>query len=397
MRMLLANGRLPSGRPGDVLIEGETIAAIGEPGSIENAEGAERRELGGALVAPAFVDGHIHLDKTFLGCPLIPHLPGGSVRERIDAERAARQSLSVPVETRAAALIRQIVALGTTRVRSHVDIDPQLGLSNLQAVLAVRDAFSNLIDIEIVAFPQSGVTSRPGMADLLDAALRNGADLIGGLDPAGIDGDIEGQLDIVFGLAARHGKGVDIHLHDPGPLGCFELRQIAARTAKAGLDGRVAVSHAFALGEVDESEFDRTAAALSAAGVNIMTSSPAPVPVPPIRRLNRAGVTVFAGSDNIRDAWSPYGNGDMLERAAIIGQRQEFLANEDIRLAFELVTRIPAAIVGVPDHAVAVSAIADLVVLDAPSIEEAVLLRSRRKLVLKRGRVVAENERLAGG
>ena len=396
MRTLLANARLASGRPGDVLIEGSTIAAVGDPGAFASAEAA-RRDLGGALIAPAFVDGHIHLDKTFLGCPLIPHVPGGSVRERIEAERAVRQSLDVPVTARAEALIRQIAAFGTTRVRSHVDIDPVLGLANLEAVLSVREAFRDLIDIEIVAFPQSGITSAPGVAELLDEALSNGADLIGGLDPAGIDGDVEGHLDVVFGLAARHGKGVDIHLHDPGPLGCFELRQIAARARRAGLEGQVAVSHAFALGEVGPDEFGRTVEALAAAGVAIMTSSPAPVPVPPIKRLNAAGVTVFAGSDNIRDAWSPYGNGDMLERAAIIGQRQDLVTNEDLRFVFDLVTRVTASIVGVANHVVAAGATADLVAIEATSIEEAVIGRAKRSLVMKRGVVVAENGRLVAG
>lgn len=396
MRTLLANTRLASGKPADVLIEGATIAAVGDPGEFETAEAA-RRDLGGALLAPAFVDGHIHLDKTFLGCPLVPHVPGGSVLQRIEAERAVRQSLAVPVTARAEALIRQIVAFGTTRVRSHVDIDPVLGLTNLEAVLSVREAFRDLIEIEIVAFPQSGITRAPGVAELLDEAVSNGADLIGGLDPAGIDGDVEGHLDVVFGLAERHGKGVDIHLHDPGPLGCFELRGIAARARRAGLEGRVAVSHAFALGEAAPEDFGRTAEALAAAGVRIMTSSPASVPVPPIKLLNAAGVTVFAGSDNIRDAWSPYGNGDMLERAAIIGQRQELLTNQELRFAFDLVTRVTAGIVGVPNHAVAAGATADLVAIEAASIEEAVIGRAKRSLVMKRGVVVAENGRLVAG
>lgn len=389
MPLLLADARLPSGKPADILIDGETIAALGDPGSIA-ASGAERRDLGGALVAPAFVDGHIHLDKTFLGLPLVPHVPGATVRERIEAERRIRQSLDAPVEARGGALIRQIVGFGTTRVRSHVDIDPVLGLANLEAVLRLKESFRGLIDIEIVAFPQSGVVSAPGVAALLDSALANGADLIGGLDPAGIDGDVEGQLGIVFGLAEKYGKGVDIHLHDPGPLGCFELRRIAARARAAGLEGRVAVSHAFALGDVGSDEFGRTAEALAGAGVAIMTASQSDVPVPPLKRLLAAGVTVFAGSDNIRDAWSPYGNGDMLERAQIMGQRQDLRTNEELRLAFDTVTRVNAAILGVGNHAVKVAATADLVVLDAPSVEEAVAGRARRRLVLKRGRIVAE-------
>ena len=159
---------------------------------------------------------------------------------------------------------------------------------------------------------------------------------MGGLDPAGVDDDVTGQLDAIFAVAERHGVGLDIHLHDPGPLGCFEIRQIAARTIAAGLSGRVVVSHAFALGAVDEAELGRAAEELARAVIAIMTNGPGPVPMPPVKRLVAAGVTVFAGSDNIRDAWSPYGSGDMLERAMLTGYRQGFLADADLVLAFQL-------------------------------------------------------------
>ena len=208
----------------------------------------ERIDLKGALLLPAFVDGHIHLDKTHWGAPRLPHVEGRSVRERIAAERVERHRVALPIEARASALIRTMIANGTTRVRSHIDIDNDVGLANLEAVLRVREAYRDWIDIELVAFPQSGVTTEKGAPDLMAAALGAGADLIGGLDPAGFDGDVKGQLDIVFGLAEKFGKGIDIHLHDGGETGASELRDIAERTIAAGMQGRVAVSHAFALG-----------------------------------------------------------------------------------------------------------------------------------------------------
>ncbi len=245
-----------------------------------------------------------------------------------------------------------------------------------------RDFARSLVDIQIVAFPQSGVIADPGTKDLLDQAIRDGADLVGGLDPAGIDNDVNGHRDAIFGIAERRGVGLDIHLHDPGPLGCFELRQIAARTSAAGLDGRVAVSHAFALGAVDEAEFGRTAEALARADVAIMTNGPGPVPMPPVQRLLAAGVRVFAGSDNIRDAWSPYGNGDMLERAMLIGYRQGLLADADLELAFNLSNRSSAAVLGLADHGLRIGALADLVAIPAGSIPEAVAAHPPRTLVL---------------
>jgi cytosine deaminase len=391
----LTNALLADGRRVDVGISEGRIATI-DPAGAASGAGGRTIDLAGALLVPGFVDGHLHLDKTLLGLPFQPHRPGATIAERIARERELRRELSSPVEDRARRLIDQIVAFGTTAVRSHVDIDPEVGLSGLHALLRVRET-TRAVDIQIVAFPQSGIMISPGVADLLDAAIAEGADLVGGLDPAGIDNDVEGHLSAIFGIAERHGVGLDIHLHDPGPLGCYELRQIAARAAAAGLAGKVAVSHAFALGGVDDGEFGRTAEALARADVAIMTNGPGPVPMPPARRLIAAGVRVFAGSDNIRDAWSPLGNGDMLERAMLIAYRQDFRSDADLELAFDLTTRASAQVLGFADHGIRVGAAADLVAMAAGSIAEAVVARPRRSLVMKRGRVVARDGVLSPG
>ena len=393
---ILANATLPDGRRADIHIRDGRVAAIAEAGAAP-PDGAQRIDLAGALLVPGMIDGHIHLDKTFVGLPFQPHRAGDTVAERIAREKELRRELRYPVEERAIRLIRQVVAHGTTALRSHVDVDAEVGLTGLHALLRVREAARDLVDIQIVAFPQSGIIADPGVADLLDQAVRDGADLIGGLDPAGIDDDVGGHLDAIFAIAQRHGVGLDIHLHDPGPLGCFELRQIAARALAAGLEGRVAVSHAFALGAVDDAELGRTVQALARADVAIMTNGPGPVPMPPVRRLVAAGVRVFAGSDNIRDAWSPYGEGDMLARAMLIGYRQGFLADADLALAFDLANSRGAEVLGHADHGMRVGAFADLVAIPAGSIPEAVAAHPPRAMVMKRGRVVARDGALTVG
>jgi cytosine deaminase len=386
--IVLANATFPDGKRADVHIDGDRIAAFARVGT-PSPDGAERIDLGDALLTPAMVDGHIHLDKTLLGLPFQAHRAGDTVAERIAREKELRREIRYSVENRARRLIGQVVAFGTTALRSHVDIDSEVGLAGLHALLRVRESSRDLIDIQIVAFPQSGVIADPGVADLLDQAIADGADLVGGLDPAGIDNDVNGHLDAIFAIAERRGVGLDIHLHDPGPLGCFELRQIAERTLAAGLNGRVAVSHAFALGAVDESEFGRTAEALARADVAVMTHGPGPVPMPPIKRLVAAGVRIFAGSDNIRDAWSPYGNGDMIERAMMIGYRQGLNADADLELAFGLCNSAAAQVLGLVGHGLRIGAAADLVAIPAGSIAEAVAAHPPRTLVIKRGRVVA--------
>ena len=394
----LAGALLDDGRRVDVRIADGRIAAIEPAGGGPTGGGPAGEtviDLGGRLLTPAFVDGHIHLDKTLLGLDWQPHLPGDSIAERIAAEKQLRAGLAVPLAARAARLIEQVVTFGTTRLRCHVDVDPTIGLSGLHALVELRERYRTLVDIELVAFPQSGILAAPGTAELLDAAVADGADLVGGLDPAGIDGDVDGHLDAVFAIAERRGAGIDIHLHDFGLLGSFELRQIAARTVAAGLQGRVAVSHAFALGTIDDDELAATANTLAAAGVAIMTNGPGTVTMPPVKRLMAHGVTVFAGSDNIRDAWSPYGNGDMLDRAMLIGYRAGFLADEELRLAFAMTTTIAAAVTGSPDHRLESGAPADLVALDAPHVPAAVVGRPAGRLVFKRGRLVARDGRPA--
>ncbi|MFE1954336.1 amidohydrolase family protein [Streptomyces sp. NPDC059524] len=382
----LLGATLPDGRTVDVRLRGGRVHSVEEhvPG---RTPAPDELPLHGALLLPAFVDGHAHLDKTFLGGPWQPHRETATLQEQIASERAARTGSPVPVVERAAALARRMVAHGTGHVRSHVDIDLETGLDHLHAVQTVREEFRDRLGIQIVAFPQSGVIAAPGGADLLGVALAEGADLIGGLDPAGFDQDAAGQLDIVFGLAERHGKGIDIHLHDGGESGTAQLRDIAARTAALGLGGHVAVSHAYALGDVDDTELDRTAKALAAAGVSIMTNGPRG-PLPPVLRLREHGVRVFGGSDNIRDTWWPYGTGDMLERATIIGLRSGLMTDAELHHAAALVTDEGATALGLADYGLTPGSRADLVAVAAGSVPEAVASHPRRVAVLHAGRVV---------
>lgn len=389
--MLFANATLADGSKHDIDVEGGRIAAI-LPISGQAAMGGDRLDLSGALILPPLVDGHIHLDKTLLGLPWVPNQAAGNrVADRIEAERKVRAARTVPEAETGANLVRQVVASGTLHMRSHVDIDNRLGLRNLHEILKVRERFRNLVTIQIVAFPQSGILRSPGTAELLDAAIAEGADLLGGLDPVGIDGDLDGHLDPIFAIAERRGVGIDIHLHDSGESGIAQLTAIAQRTETAGLNGSVAVSHAFALGSVPTDVAERTADLLAEAGVAIMSHGPGGAVMPPLKLLREHGVEVFGGSDNIRDAWSPFGNGDMLERAMMIGYRANFRHDEELALAFDMVTAAAARVLGIVPYGIEPGALADFVVVEAQTLAEAVATRPRRKLVIKAGRVVAED------
>jgi cytosine deaminase len=151
------------------------------------------------------------------------------------------------------------------------------------------------------------------------------------------------------------------------------------------------VSHAFALGSVPTDLAERTADLLAEAGVAIMSHGPGGATMPPLKLLHDHGVDVFGGSDNIRDAWSPFGNGDMLERAMMIGYRANFRHDEELALAFDMVTAAAARVMGIMPYGIELGAPADFVVVEAGSLAEAVAARPRRKLVIKAGRIVAKD------
>jgi cytosine/creatinine deaminase len=393
--LVVSNARNRAGDAIELVISEGTIVAMGPGAGSEIADDVPRFDAGGGLLCQPFIDGHMHLDKTLIGLPFVPHIPGDTIAERIEAEKRIRRQFGGPIQERGGRLIEQIVAYGTLALRSHVDIDTEIRLKGLEAALSLKQSHGHLVDIQTVAFPQSGVIRDPGTADLLDAAIAAGADLVGGLDPAGIDNDIEGHLDAIFGIASKHGVGLDIHLHDGGSLGAFELRRIAARARALGLEGTIAVSHAFCLGELDDADFGPTAEALAEAGVAIMTTGPGPVPMPPLKRLTAHGVRVFCGSDNIRDAWSPFGNGDMLERSGIVCDRQNFRSDVDLEEAFALTTDAPAEVLG-RSNLLKAGAKADFLILPAASIAEAVASRPMDRAVFKNGVLVARGGRLVG-
>jgi len=383
---VFVNAVAADGSPLSLAVADGRIARLGaDLGAIA---GVERIDLGGQLLLPGFIDGHIHLDKSFVGDRWHPHQAVGSLRERLAVEKR-ELALAPSMVERADALISQAVSFGTVAMRSHVDVDATTGLSNLHAVMQAREKWRGIVDIELVAFPQAGVMSCPGTADVLEAAIREGAEVIGGIDPTTLDGDAEGQLDVVFGIAERHGVKVDIHLHEPGLQGVEQLQRIAARTCAAGLQGRVSVSHAYALGQVPEDVLERIGATLANAGVSILTNAPGDHAFPPILRLRAAGVNVFAGNDNIRDAWWPYGNADMLQRAMLIGYRSGFYSDEDLNVALTMATSAGATVMEKSDYGLKVGNEATFIVIKAANAAAAVAAAPAERRMVRRGELQA--------
>ena len=393
--LLLRNVRPLGDAAVDLLVQDGRIAALGP--ALAAVADCEVEEGGGALLLPGLVEGHTHLDKTLWGLDWYRNEVGPRLVDRIDNERAFRRDSGHDAAAQSRALAKAFLALGTTRLRTHVDIDTEAGLRHLEGVLRTRDAMQDVQQIQIVAFPQSGLLGRPGTAELLDQALARGADVLGGLDPCAIDGDPVRSLDLLFEIAQRHGRPLDIHLHEPGAMGAFSLELILDRTAVLGLQGRVAISHGFCLGDLPERDCEALLARMAKLGVALITSAPAARAVPPLLACRRAGVTVLGGNDGIRDTWSPYGSPDMLERAMLIGLRYNLRRDDELAVALDCVTEAGARGCGFGAYGLAPGCRADLVLVEAQTVAQAVVARPPRRLVVSGGRVVAREGVLLPG
>jgi cytosine/adenosine deaminase-related metal-dependent hydrolase len=387
--LLITDVRPHGGPAADILIRAGRIAAVG-PGLVP-PDGVTVEPGGGALAIPGLVEAHTHLDKTLLGMPWYVNAVGPRLLDKIDNERAVKKPLGIDPYRQSARQAVQSAAFGTTHIRSHVDVDTDHGLWGVEGVMRMRADFAALVDVEIVAFPQSGLLRRPGTLDLMDAALGLGVEVVGGLDPCAIDRDPKGHLDAIFGLAQKHGRPIDIHLHEPGEMGAFSLDLLIERTRALGMAGKVTVSHAFCLGHPDRDLIDPLIDQLAALDIRIMTTGPASRPAPPVQRLVAAGVTVCSGSDGIRDTWGPYGNGDMLERAMFVGLRNNLRRDDDLTLALDVCTTGGARVMGLDGYGLAVGDRADLVLMPGATLADAIVSRPTARRVVKAGRIVARD------
>ena len=395
MQLVIRNASIPgvSGTR-DIAIDAGHITAV-EP----RVEGQADREINAAgnLVSPGFVDAHTHLDKA-----LVLDRYDWSQREMqatprmtsvVESDKVKRNFTADDVRQRAVRLGRMCAAHGTTTLRSHVDIDEVVGLTDMEGVLAAKEELRGLIDVQVCPYAINGFEGQPRSEPLLREALRMGADLVGGVPEADEDGNA--HVDKVFQLANEFGIGIDFHTDQVRAARPFALPHIAEKANADGMQGMVMASHCFALGHVPEDEHKQASDLCAQAGVSICVT-----PYFTMReRLalpRQAGVNVSYMSDNIQDTWQPHGNGDMLLLAIFTARLTPFNTNQELDVVLEMGTLGAAKSLGFADEVgVAVGKRADLMVLEAPTPHEAVVNQVRRLWVIKGGRVVAEDGRLA--
>lgn len=270
----------------------------------------------GYLALPSLADNHIHLDKGHYGGKWHAVVPMNGVADRIKEEQGFLRDFLAETPKKAQALIDLITGKGATFLRVQVNVDPVIGLNNVAIIKEVLERNQHKLDYEIVIFPQHGTVITEELGLLSEALEDEAVTTIGGLDPATIDGDIEKSLKITFDLAVKHNKEVDIHLHDRGTLGIYEINRIIDYTFASNLQGKVQISHAFALADIPNEELMPIAKCLKEADIAINTTVPIDIKALSIPVLRSQGVKVNVINDNIHDHWSPFGSGDLIERAS---------------------------------------------------------------------------------
>ncbi|MFS0555097.1 amidohydrolase [Brevibacillus sp. 179-C9.3 HS] len=372
----------------DLLIENGKITRI-VPSSEILEDGLPKKDAKGLLILPSMAEKHIHLEKTYFGGPWKATTPVKNLFERHAEDRGLLPMYLKQAQTGAENILSLLVETGVTHVRTHCHVDPQVGLGFLEGMKSAFETYADRLSHEIVAFPHYGML-RTQARDMVREALRQGATHVGGVDPGGVDGDIERSLQTMLELAVEADADIDMHLHDPGHLGMFTMKRLAALTEEAGWQGRVTISHAMGLGDVSQEEARELAQRIASLGVSIASTVPINRPTIPIPLLHQEGVAVMLGNDSLTDNWTPFGSGDLLEKAGRLAERFRLTDERSLGAALGFVTegRITLDDAGnrlwplVGDEA-------SLMAVEATCSAEAVARRAKRKVVLFQGNRVA--------
>ena len=393
--LVLANARVAGAderETVDIGIDDGRIVSI-EPGL---ALEGERVDVGGRLVAPGFVETHIHLDKSCLldRC----RSDEGTLAEAIEQVALAKQAFTPEdVHDRATRTLEKAILHGTTHMRTHVEVDPGVGLTGVEGILPLVDEYRWAIDLELCVFPQEGLLNNPGTDELMVEALRLGAGAVGAAPYT--DSDPRGQIDRVFGLAQEFDVDIDMHLDFGETPDGMDVEYVCEKTDETGWGGRVAVGHVTKLSLIPPARFERVGRRLADAGiaVTVLPSTDLylmgradthriPRGVTPVHRLLDLGVNCSLSSNNVLNPFTPFGDCSLVRMANLYANVAQVGKASEILECFTMITTRSARILRLDAYGVAVGNPADLVVLDSRSPEAAVAEVAPPMLGMKRGR-----------
>lgn len=396
--LLLRDVRLPDASATDPTVD--IAVAGGRIAEIRRAITGEARETvdgGGRVVAGGFVETHIHLDKTcILGrCACETTRNPHRAMERVSE---IKHTFTVEdVTERASRTLEKCISHGCTRMRTHVEVDPKVGLRGLEGVKALVDAYRWAIDIEICVMPQEGLTNNPGTDELMVAALRNGATVVGAAP--NYDTDRAAQIRRVFEMAREFDVDIDMHLDSGASAEELDTLLVCDLTEKYGWGGRVAIGHVTKLSTMPYAGFDQVAKRMADAGV-ALTVLPATDlylggrdqdchvrrNVVDANRLTDLGVVCSISSNNILNPFTPLGDGQLIRQANLYANIVQRATDADLRATWGMFTSSSATLMRQDDYGIAVGNPADLVVVDAPSAVDAVREITPVLRAFKRGR-----------
>ena len=360
--------------------------------------GAEEVDAAGGLVTESFVNGHMHLDKVHTldrigDAALTAYTSGemGSALHSIELASAVKadydRSWILPQARRA---VLQAVQHGVRHVLAFADVDTSAGLEGVVPLLALREEFAGVVDLQVVAFPQDGLLCDPGAEELVREAVALGADVVGGIPwIEHTDDDAREHVRRMCALAAAEGRRVAMLVDDAGDASLRTTEMLASAMLEHGLVGRGVANHARAVGLYARPSLERLAGLARRAGLGFV-SDPHTGPLHlPVRELTEMGLPVALGQDDIEDAYYPFGRHHMLEIAFLAAHALEADDARGIDLVYDAVTTTAARVLGVPDHRLEVGGRADLVVHGHATLREVLTHHAAPAYVVASGRVVA--------
>jgi cytosine deaminase len=396
---VLRNGRIADleQETVDIGVRDGRIAAIGPNLETRTSDGTRDIALDGRLVIAGFAETHIHLDKSCISDRCACRT--GTLKEAIETVAAAKLAFTQEdIYARARRTLEKAIVQGTTRMRTHVEVDPRIGLKGFRAIGALKRDYAWAIDLEICVFPQEGLNNDPGTFELLVQACEGGADLIGGCPYT--DSDPHRQIARIFELAKRFDVDIDFHLDFDLDPSWMHLDEVCRQTKELGWGGRVAIGHVTKLSALDPDALRRIGTKLGDAGVAV-TVLPAtdlflmgrgvahsvPRGVAPVHRLREQGVVCSLATNNVLNPFTPFGDCSLLRMANLYANVAQAGRREELQACFDMVTTLPAQLMNLKDYGIALGNPADIVVLDCADPVSAVAELAQPVLGMKRGRI----------
>ncbi|WP_052288277.1 amidohydrolase family protein [Leptolyngbya iicbica] len=356
----------------------------------------------GQLLIPGLVDGHIHLDKAFL-LKQAPAQAGDFAEALATTLRLKQQYTLEDIQQRSRTVLEQAIAFGITAMRSHVEVDPILGLKSMEALLPLKNEYQAGITLQLAVFAQEGITNQPGTAALLREAMAMGGDVIGSAPY--VDPDPQRNIEIIFDIAEEFDCDVDFHLDFLDNDEPLQLPLVIAETRKRQWQGRVCLGHMTKLAGLPPKRLRAIAAELQAAGIAVLALPASDLymmsrqdtynvrrGVAPLHQLAEWGVTVGTATNNIQNLFTPFGDGDVLKIATLLANVLQLGTTAQHEVCLDWVTQQGARAIGIDNYGVEPGCAADLVLLGATSASEAIATAPPSRTVFKAGTIVAQTQ-----